>query len=105
MAESTQPEGIENLSFSIFGQSYTLKCKKDQQQNLLEAINVVQNKTAKLLRDNPTLSPQQVAILTAIEIQSSLLNFTNHNTPFQKEAFEHIRKMKRSLLCALKAND
>ncbi len=105
MTDSTAGEGIENLSFSIFGQSYTLKCKKEQKENLLEAINVVQTKTAKLLRDNPTLAPQQVAILTAIEIQSSLQNFTTTNTPFQKEAFDQVRKMKRSLLCALKAND
>ena len=94
MTDTTQTEGVEILSFSVFGQSYTLKCRKDQKENLLQAISVVQTKTAKLLRDNPTLGPQQVAILTAIEIQSALQNFANHNTPFQKKAFEQIRKMK-----------
>ncbi|MBO6259105.1 MAG: cell division protein ZapA [Succinivibrio sp.] len=92
---------IENISFSVFGESFTLRCRKDHKENLLAAISSIQSKTSKLLRDNPTLSPQQTAILTAIEIQSALQNYMHSNTPFESLAFESVRQTRLLLESAL----
>lgn len=100
MSNQTASE-IENISFSVFGESFTLRCRKDQKENLLAAISTIQSKTSKLLRDNPTLSPQQTAILTAIEIQSALQTYMHSNTPFESLAFESVHKTKLLLESAL----
>lgn len=95
--ETKSADGIENVAFSVFGESFTLRCRKGQKESLLKAIANIQTKASKMLRDNPTLSPQQTAILIAIETESSLQNFINANTPFQTEASNLILKIKATL--------
>lgn len=100
MSSGDNANTIENVSFTILGNSFNLRCRKEQKENLLSAIAVIQQKTSKMLRDNPTLTPQQTAILAALEIQSSLERLLNQNTPFQDQAFTLTRKTRDQLFQA-----
>ncbi|MBQ9273452.1 MAG: cell division protein ZapA [Succinivibrio sp.] len=87
-------EEPETVSFSMFGENFSVKVSsKERRESLLQAVTAVQNKTSRLLRDNPTLSPQQTAILTAIDIQNSLQEFLGGSTPFQAQASTLIDKI------------
>ena len=60
----------------------------------------VQERSSSMLRSNPTLSPQQTAILTAIDSESALRAYLGANTPFQDQAFSLVRKIARVLQSA-----
>ncbi len=90
-----QPDtSIQTVTFSIFGESFTLRCRKDQIEQLQNSIRSIQDKTSRMLRDNPTLTPQQAAILIAIETENALQGYMHTNTPFQDEAFEILKKVR-----------
>ena len=100
MSSEDNANTIENVSFTILGNSFNLRCRKEQKETLLSSIAVIQQKTSKMLRDNPTLTPQQTAILTALEIQSTLERLLKQNTPFQDQAFNLTRQTRERLLQA-----
>ncbi len=88
---------FEDISFSLLGDSFTLRCHKQQKSDLIQAIRSVQELSARILRDSPTLSPQQAAILTAIDSQSRLQRYMGGSTPFQEEATRSITEIKSIL--------
>lgn len=97
---SDQASEIQEITFSVLGDSFTLRCRKSQEQELKSAVLSVQELAAKILRDSPTLSPQQAAILAAIESQSRLQRYMGGSTPFQDQAWRLTREIKGILSAA-----
>ncbi|MBU3826752.1 MAG: cell division protein ZapA [Candidatus Anaerobiospirillum merdipullorum] len=92
------PTTYEDISFTILGNSFTLRCRKEQQADLKQAVLCIQEITSRILRDSPTLSPQQAAILAAIDSQSRLQHYMSGSTPFQDQASKTVQEIKTILL-------
>ncbi len=82
---------------ALFGESFNLRCAKEQKENLQRAIVSLQTKASSMMRDNPNLTPTQAAILIALDSESTLQEYLNNKTPFEKEALKLITRMKVSL--------
>ena len=98
--QNDDPNEVVTVNFTILGSAFSLKVRKSQRDNLLEAVKSVQERSSSMLRSNPTLSPQQTAILTAIDSESALRAYLGANTPFQDQAFSLVRKIARVLQSA-----
>lgn len=88
---------IKTVTVSLLGESFTLRCHKSQADSLQRAVGKIQEITAKILRDNPSLTPQQASIIAAIESQSQLQRYLDTSTPFQEQAMQLIHRIKRNL--------
>ena len=88
---------IKTVTVSLLGESFTLRCHKSQADSLQRAVGKIQEITARILRDNPSLTPQQAAIIAAIESQSQLQRYLDTSTPFQEQAMQLIHRIKRNL--------
>ncbi len=88
---------IKTVTVSLLGESFTLRCHKSQADSLQRAVGKIQEITSKILRDNPSLTPQQAAIIAAIESQSQLQRYLDTSTPFQEQALQLIHRIKRNL--------
>lgn len=98
MAEDKgDPNEVVTVNFTILGNSFSLKVRRAQRENLLEAVESVKERSSSMLRQNPTLSPQQAAILTAIDSESALRAYLGSNTPFQDQAFTLVRRISQVL--------
>ncbi|SPT68406.1 Uncharacterized protein conserved in bacteria [Anaerobiospirillum thomasii] len=86
MSEAGPSQSDINISFTILGENFSVRCRKDQEEALESAIQKVQDLCAKILRDNPNLTPQQGAILCALEAQSKLMAIAQGHTPFAMQA-------------------
>lgn len=82
---------------ALFGESFNLRCAKEQKENLQKAIASLQTKASSMMRENPNLTPTQAAILIALDSESTLQGYLNDKTPFENEALKLITKMKTSL--------
>ncbi len=91
---ASAPE-YEDLTFSLLGDSFTLRCRKEQKEELQQAVLNVQASTARILRDSPNISPQQAAILAAIDSQSRLQRYMGGSTPFQAEATKLVKEIEQ----------
>ena len=87
----------KTVTVSLLGESFTLRCHKSQADSLQRAVGKIQEITSKILRDNPSLTPQQAAIIAAIESQSQLQRYLDTSTPFQEQALQLIHRIKRNL--------
>jgi len=85
------------VSCSFFGLNFNLRCSSDQKPRLLKAVLNLQEKTAKMLRESPGLSPLQACILVALDSESTLLGYLENDTPFIAKAAREINKMKKIL--------
>ncbi len=92
-----QHQALEELTFSVLGDSFTLRCRKDQLPELKQAVLSVQEISGRILRDSPNISPQQAAILTAIDSQSRLQRYMGGSTPFQEEAARTVKEIRAIL--------
>ena len=90
-------DDIKTVTVSLLGESFALRCHKSQAASLQRAVGKTQEITAKILRDNPSLTPQQAAIIAAIESQSQLQRYLDTSTPFQEQALALIHSIKRNL--------
>ena len=81
---------------ALFGESFNLRCAKEQKEKLQRAIASLQTKASSMMRDNPNLTPTQAAILIALDSESTLQEYLN-KTPFENEALKLITRMKVSL--------
>ena len=88
---------IKIVTVSLLGESFNLRCHKSQADSLQRAVGKIQEITAKILRDNPSLTPQQASLLAAIESQSQLQRYLDTSTPFQEQALNLIHRIKRNL--------
>ena len=70
---------IKTVTVSLLGESFTLRCHKSQADSLQRAVGKIQEITSKILRDNPSLTPQQAAIIAAIESQPAPALFRHLN--------------------------
>lgn len=95
--EQGDPNEVVSVNFTILGNSFSLRVRRAQRENLLEAVKSVQERSSSMLRQNPTLSPQQTAILTAIDSESALRAYLGSNTPFQEQAFSLVRRIRQVL--------
>lgn len=85
-----------NVQFSILGQDFILNCKKEDEESLLDSIDTVKNSVAKILRNNPNVTPQQACILAALSCQDELNSYLRAKSPFIKRAeakMEEIEKL------------
>ncbi|MGN0894868.1 MAG: cell division protein ZapA [Succinivibrio sp.] len=87
----------QTVECNLFGKSFNLRCTQKQKKCLQEAIEEIQKKASAMMRDNPALTPDFVAILLAIEAQSSLILERSTQRPFEKKAQQLIEKMKATL--------
>lgn len=85
------------VTCSLFGESFNLRCTKENKSSLELAVEQIQSKAALMLRDNPNLTPVQAAILVALESQTSLNDYLNSETPFVNQATKLILKIKDSI--------
>ena len=85
------------VTCTLFGESFNLRCTKDNKSTLEQAIQQIQSKAASMLRDNPNLTPFQAAILVPLESQTSLIDYLNSETPFVNQATKLILKIKESV--------
>lgn len=92
-----EQEEIKTVTVSLLGENFTLRCHKSQAESLQRAVGKIQEITAKTLRNNPTLTPQQAAIIAAIESQTQLQQYLESSTPFQEEAQKLIHRIKQNL--------
>ena len=74
--------------------TYALTTKSS---SLEESVKNLQVKISKMLRDNPSISPFQVAILAALDSESNLLEYLDADTPFINQATKKILKIKSEL--------
>lgn len=84
------------IEFSILGESFVLSCKAQDEENLKKSINNIKEATAKILRANPNMSPQQAAILTALDSQNQLLTYKQHKSPFILRAQRLIEEIEKN---------
>ena len=59
------------VQFTLFGQSFKLRCEASQKEKLEKAAATIEAKGAQLMRNNPSLTPTQVAILVALDLEST----------------------------------
>lgn len=85
------------VTCTILGENFNLRCEKNQKLKLEQAIATLQEKAKELLRDSPTLTPTQVAILVALDTEHRLAKYLDNQTPFQKDAKKLIDKIKGKL--------
>ena len=85
-------DDIKTVTVSLLGESFALRCHKSQAASLQRAVGKTQEITAK-----PSLTPQQAAIIAAIESQSQLQRYLDTSTPFQEQAMALIHRIKRNL--------
>jgi cell division protein ZapA (FtsZ GTPase activity inhibitor) len=85
------------VSCSILGENFNLRCSPEKKPILEASVKNLQSKISKMLRDNPSISPFQAAILTALDSESNLLEFLESDTPFINQATKKILKMKAEL--------
>mgnify|MGYP003377585397 CR=1 FL=1 len=76
-------DDIKTVTVSLLGESFALRCHKSQAASLQRAVGKTQEITAKILRDNPSLTPQQ--------------RYLDTSTPFQEQAMALIHRIKRNL--------
>ncbi|MGN0909694.1 MAG: cell division protein ZapA [Succinivibrio sp.] len=95
--ENGDPNEIVTVNFTILGNSFSLKVRKSQKDNLLGAVEAVKERSSSMLRQNPTLSAPQAAILAAIDSESALRAYLGSNTPFQDQAFSLVRRISQVL--------
>lgn len=86
-----------SVSCSILGENFNLRCSSEKKAILEASVKNLQIKISKMLRDNPSISPFQAAILTALDSESNLLEFLETDTPFINQATKKILKMKSEL--------
>ena len=96
MAENDQ-DVLQTAAFTVMGMSFNLKVRKKEIPALQQAVKDVQERTSALLRSNPGLTPQQAAILVALNLQTDLNECLTTNTPFEDEAFRLIHKARKLL--------
>ena len=89
----------ENVTVTCtnLGENFNLRCEKNQKLKLEQAIATLQEKAKELLRDSPTLTPTQAAILVALDTEHRLAKYLDNQTPFQKDAKKLIDKIKGKL--------
>ena len=85
------------VTCTILGENFNLRCEKKQKLKLEQAIATLQEKAKELLRDSPTLTPTQAAILVALDTEHRLAKYLDNQTPFQKDAKKLIDKIKGKL--------
>ena len=85
------------VTCTILGENFNLRCEKNQKLKLEQAIATLQEKAKELLRDSPTLTPTQSAILVALDTEHRLAKYLDNQTPFQKDAKKLIDKIKGKL--------
>ncbi len=93
------PDNDKNssVSFSVLGENFNLRCTSEKTTILKAAAKNLQEKISKMLRDNPSISPFQVAILAALDSESNLLEYLDADTPFINQATKKILKIKSEL--------
>ncbi len=96
MKQDPGPE-LESVSFTIMGERFTLRTPATEAEHLRQSVKRVQEMSASYLRDSPHLSPQQAAILTAIEASSQLIELKERRSPLQKEASDLTASITRRL--------
>ena len=82
---------------ALFGESFNLRCAKEQKEKLQRAIASLQTKASNMMRENPNLTPTQAAILVALDTEHRLAKYLDNQTPFQKDAKKLIDKIKGKL--------
>ena len=85
------------VTCTILGENFNLRCEKNQKLKLEQAIATLQEKAKELLRDSPTITPTQAAILVALDTEHRLAKYLDNQTPFQKDAKKLIDKIKGKL--------
>ena len=100
----SKDQTVENVSFSLFGANFTLSVPGSQTEALKNSVAAIQSKGSRLMRENPSLTPGQAALLIAIEAQSRLQNFLDNPTLFESEAHARIERARRSLERGLKGD-
>ena len=85
------------VTCTILGENFNLRCEKNQKLKLEQAIATLQEKAKELLRDSPTLTLTQAAILVALDTEHRLAKYLDNQTPFQKDAKKLIDKIKGKL--------
>ena len=85
------------VTCTILGENFNLRCEKNQKLKLEQTIATLQEKAKELLRDSPTLTPTQAAILVALDTEHRLAKYLDNQTPFQKDAKKIIDKIKGQL--------
>ena len=94
----------ENVTFSLFGITFTLRVTADKIKGLRESIASIQSKSLQMMRENPTLSPQQTAVLIALESENRLRDYLENSSPFEALAQQKIETIKATLKHNLNGN-
>lgn len=85
------------VQFTLFGQSFKLRCDATQKEKLEKAAATIEAKGAQLMQNNPSLTPIQVAILVALDLESTKTDKITLTSPFEKQAYKLIHNMKDNL--------
>ncbi len=86
-------EALEIVTFSVLGENFNLRCPKNQKENLEKACSSLKEKSLKILKKSPGLTPTQAAVLLALDSESALLNFLMEDTPFTRKASHKLAKI------------
>ncbi len=85
------------VQFTLFGQSFKLRCEASQKEKLEKAAASLETKGAQMMQNNPSLTPIQVAILVALDLESTKTDKITLTSPFEKQAYKLIHNMKDNL--------
>ena len=85
------------VQFTLFGQSFKLRCDATQKEKLEKAAASLETKGAQMMQNNPSLTPIKVAILVALDLESTKTDKITLTSPFEKQAYKLIHNMKDNL--------
>jgi cell division protein ZapA (FtsZ GTPase activity inhibitor) len=91
---SEQSSLDEVVEMRLLGEHLRVRCEAKSKKEVEEAILKLQNKSAAILRANPSLTPLQVALMIALENERYEVLSKDVNSPFLKQAQ---KKMQKSL--------
>ncbi len=85
-------ENDEVVVVTLLGENLRLHTDKNRVEDLKVAVANLKDKSAAILRGNPSLSALQVALLMALENERDLNASRSVNSPFLKMAQKKVRK-------------
>lgn len=63
-----------NVVIELLGRTYTIKCTKEERESLQRAVVILEHEMEKVLQKHNNPSPEQVAIVSALNLAAQLDN-------------------------------
>lgn len=89
------------VNVKILGRDYRVKCQPEQQAELEEAANVVNEKMQKLRAQSSANAPDQIAVVTALNVCHELLQLKKQYKQQVETNHQFLEKISQRIEAAL----